>query len=450
MKRLLVTALLVAASLLVVGTALTAGASAKASTCKTVKYNETKLVWNAKHTKKIRVVVTKLVKETIKVHGKLTLSYVEEPVVLSVKICTAAKKATAPTTTTTEPVAAVAPAPTPTTQPVPVTVPDTVPPIVITPDTVPTTTTTTTTTTTMPPAAVPGVTISTIFVNPNGVVQVTGTFTNVTSLNFCTDPNDPTVVTAANSPTLGIVCGPTANDPTAPEPVSGTYCSAAIVDGSAQCTLPAYTGYFGEGLNLCACRDAPKAEPPPVLIIASTAGAAPYTLQHNFPSAITTTATYWEYPIPTPPNAGTPGVNVGATSDGPGGSVTVISTGATTSDIEISGEYEDYPDQTDSQTSDILIYPNPNTATSSSIGAVAAPVGDPYDTSSIVVVIGVDESLATLQTSGFQVGWYGGENNDVQYGFPSLNYPYWNVDEIVTFDAARGVWVVTPGTPSYS
>ena len=162
MKKLLVTALLIAASLLIVGTTLTAGGTVKTSTCKTVKYNETKLVWNAKHTKKVRVVVTKLVKETIKVNGKLKTSYVEEPVVLSVRICTAAKKATAPTTTTTEPVAAITPAPTTTIAPTPTT------PITPSPTTTTTTTTVspTTTTTTPPQGPAPSSIVTETTMNP--------------------------------------------------------------------------------------------------------------------------------------------------------------------------------------------------------------------------------------------------------------------------------------------
>ena len=86
MKKLLVTALLIAASLLVVGTTLSANATSKTTPCKTVKYNVTRQVWDAKHTKKITVDVYKLVKETVKVKGKTKVIYVEVPVYKETKI----------------------------------------------------------------------------------------------------------------------------------------------------------------------------------------------------------------------------------------------------------------------------------------------------------------------------------------------------------------------------
>src|ERR1700722_18010547 len=137
---MLVTALLIAASLLAVSGTLTANATSKTTPCKTVKLKVTREVWNAKHTKKITVDVYKLVKATDKVKGKTKVIYVKVQVYKETRICTAATSVTtstiptmvAPVPTTTVPITSVAPV----TTTVPVTT--TTPP--------PTTTTTTTTT----------------------------------------------------------------------------------------------------------------------------------------------------------------------------------------------------------------------------------------------------------------------------------------------------------------
>jgi hypothetical protein len=144
-KKLLVTALLVAASLLVVGTTLTANATSKTTPCKTVKFKVTRQVWNAKHTKKITVDVYKLVKESIKQDGKVDVFYIKEQVYKETRICTAAVSVTSTTAApvsvpvTTVPVQVTTPAPVTITEPTTTTT--TVPP-----------TTTTTTTTTVPPS----------------------------------------------------------------------------------------------------------------------------------------------------------------------------------------------------------------------------------------------------------------------------------------------------------
>jgi hypothetical protein len=417
MKKLLVTALLLAASLLVVGTSLTANATSKTTPCKTVKFKVTRQVWNAKHTKKITVDVFKLVKETVKVKGKTKVVYVKVQVYKETKICTAAISVTSttvapvPVTTTTQPVPPTViyyPAPT-TTMPAPTTTTTTVPS---------TTTTTTTTVPPPPPPPPPGMTISTIFINPAGVVQVTGTFVNVTSLTFCTDPVDPTVPTAANSPSLSDACTPTTENPTL-----GTFCSAAIVNGSAECTLPGFSGYLGPGINLCACD--PGHPGPFSLTITSTAGGSSFYVDKS-------STGYWEYPVPSPPP-------VTPYPDGPLGAVTVVSDSATTSTIQITGEEADYPDVAGS---DITIFSVVNTAigitTSTELAEINAPVGAPGNSTVTVVSLPVSESLATLEADGLEIGWSGGQNNDGEYGFPSLDYPYWTTNEIVHYDS--GAW----------
>jgi hypothetical protein len=88
MKKLFVTALLVAASLLVVGTTLTASATSKTTPCKTEKFKVTRQVWNGKHTRKITVDVYKLVRETVKVKGQTKVVYVREQVYKDAMMCT--------------------------------------------------------------------------------------------------------------------------------------------------------------------------------------------------------------------------------------------------------------------------------------------------------------------------------------------------------------------------
>jgi hypothetical protein len=435
MKKLLVTALLVAASLLVVGTTLTAGASAKASTCKTVKYNETKLVWNAKHTKKIKVVVTKLVKETVKVHGKLKTSYVEVPVVKSVKICTAAKKATAPTTTVP---AQTAPAPVTT---VPVTT-------VASPTSTTTTTTVPPTTTTFPqPEAI----ISTVFVNPQGVVQVTGQFVNVTSLTFCTQPISPPVSvtdpipTAPDSPSLSDACTPTVNHPTV-----GNFCSAEIVSSSgvqsAECTLPGYTGYLGNPINLSGAPPGLAGCSGACLTIAWPEGATSFYCQENNPSSPSTTR-YWEYPVPVVPVQP-------IAEDGPVGAVSVMadpSAPTTESIVTITGVVTDYPDVAGSTA---LVGPNPQPGVGTTFPntpPVATPIGNPNpSTQPAVVSIIVGEPISYLETNSFQIGWSGGTNYDTQYGFPSLAYWGWNTNEIVAYDSTSGTWYIAAAPTLYA
>jgi len=399
MKKLLVTALLLAASLLVVGTTLTANATSKTTPCKTVKYNETKLVWNAKHTKKITVVVTKLVKETIRVHGKLKTSYVEVPVVKSVKICTAAKKAT--TTTTTVP---------------------------------------------LPPPA--GMTISTIFVNPQGVVQVTGTFVGVTALTFCTDPIQPPtsftdpIPTPPNSPLLAAACTPTVSQPSV-----GDFCSAAIISSSgvqsAECTLPGYLGYLGHNeLDLTGVPDTSIAGcSGACLTVASIAGGASFYLQENEYS-LPATMKYWEYPVPVVPNQP-------LATDGPVGGITVVPdpSDLSKSIVTITGTVVDYPDVAGSEVSVVTNEPSisfPDTP------PAVAPIGNPNpDPIAAVVSITVDEPIPYLQANGFQIGWSGGTNYDTEYSFASLVYGSWNTNEIVDYDSTSSTWYIATAPTLY-
>jgi len=452
MKKLLVTALLLAASLLVVGTTLTANATSKTTPCKTVKYNETKLVWNAKHTKKITVVVTKLVKETIRVHGKLKTSYVEVPVVKSVKICTAAKKATAPTTTTvpvpttiTPTTAAPAPQP-PTVVYVPAPTPITTAPV---PTTVaPPTTTTTTTTTTVPLPPPAGMTISTIFVNPQGVVQVTGTFVGVTALTFCTDPIQPPtsftdpIPTPPNSPLLAAACTPTVSQPSV-----GDFCSAAIISSSgvqsAECTLPGYLGYLGHNeLDLTGVPDTSIAGcSGACLTVASIAGGASFYLQENEYS-LPATMKYWEYPVPVVPNQP-------LATDGPVGGITVVPdpSDLSKSIVTITGTVVDYPDVAGSEVSVVTNEPSisfPDTP------PAVAPIGNPNpDPIAAVVSITVDEPIPYLQANGFQIGWSGGTNYDTEYSFASLVYGSWNTNEIVDYDSTSSTWYIATAPTLY-
>ena len=148
MKRLLTAALaltcLVGLTVPLIGAGATAKPATSTTVCKNVRQVETKLVWNAKHTKKVRVDVYKLVKESIKQDGSVNVFYVRELVHQTIRVCTT-PVLTVPTTvpvptTQLAPVTAVAPVPR-TTAPVPTTQPP--PP------------TTTTTTTTVPVTAAP-------------------------------------------------------------------------------------------------------------------------------------------------------------------------------------------------------------------------------------------------------------------------------------------------------
>lgn len=58
-----------------------------AKTCKTVSYDETKLVWNAKHTEKVTQIVYKVVPESAMLDGAKTYVDVAVAVVLTQRVC---------------------------------------------------------------------------------------------------------------------------------------------------------------------------------------------------------------------------------------------------------------------------------------------------------------------------------------------------------------------------
>jgi hypothetical protein len=59
-----------------------------AKTCKTIHYDETKLVWNATHTKKIKEIVYKIVPERATLDGDKSYVNVAVAVVVTQRVCT--------------------------------------------------------------------------------------------------------------------------------------------------------------------------------------------------------------------------------------------------------------------------------------------------------------------------------------------------------------------------
>jgi hypothetical protein len=60
-----------------------------AKTCKTIRYDETKLVWNTKHTNQIKEIVYKVVPEKASLDGDKSYVKVAVAVVVSQRVCTA-------------------------------------------------------------------------------------------------------------------------------------------------------------------------------------------------------------------------------------------------------------------------------------------------------------------------------------------------------------------------
>jgi hypothetical protein len=60
-----------------------------AKTCKTIHYDETKLVWNAEHTKEIKEIVYKIVPETATLDGYKPFINVAVAVVATKRVCSA-------------------------------------------------------------------------------------------------------------------------------------------------------------------------------------------------------------------------------------------------------------------------------------------------------------------------------------------------------------------------
>jgi hypothetical protein len=91
MKRRLITGALSLACLMGLSVPLigvgNASATSAAKTCKTVRYDETKLVWNASHTKKIDEIVYKVVPETATIDGLKPLVNVAVAVVVTQRVC---------------------------------------------------------------------------------------------------------------------------------------------------------------------------------------------------------------------------------------------------------------------------------------------------------------------------------------------------------------------------
>jgi hypothetical protein len=58
-------------------------------TCKTIRFDETKLVWNAKHTKKIEQIVYKVVPEEATLDGIKPYLNVAVAVVVTQRVCSA-------------------------------------------------------------------------------------------------------------------------------------------------------------------------------------------------------------------------------------------------------------------------------------------------------------------------------------------------------------------------
>jgi hypothetical protein len=93
MKRRLITgalslACVVGLSVPLIGTGVV-GATTTATTCKTIRHDETKLVWNAKHTKKIEEIVYKVVPETATIDGLKPYVNVAVAVVVTERVCPA-------------------------------------------------------------------------------------------------------------------------------------------------------------------------------------------------------------------------------------------------------------------------------------------------------------------------------------------------------------------------
>jgi hypothetical protein len=60
-----------------------------AKTCKTIHYDETKFVWNAKHTNEVEEIVYKIVPETATLDGYKPYVNVAVAVVLTKRVCSA-------------------------------------------------------------------------------------------------------------------------------------------------------------------------------------------------------------------------------------------------------------------------------------------------------------------------------------------------------------------------
>jgi len=60
-----------------------------AKNCKTIRYDETKLVWNAKHTRKIAEIVYKIEPETARLDGYRSYVNVAVAVVVTKRVCPA-------------------------------------------------------------------------------------------------------------------------------------------------------------------------------------------------------------------------------------------------------------------------------------------------------------------------------------------------------------------------
>jgi hypothetical protein len=91
MKRRLITAALTLACVVGLSVPLigAGGVSAAntAKTCKTIHYDETKLVWNARHTSEIREIVYKIMPEEATLDGYKPYVNVAVAVVLTQRVC---------------------------------------------------------------------------------------------------------------------------------------------------------------------------------------------------------------------------------------------------------------------------------------------------------------------------------------------------------------------------
>jgi hypothetical protein len=252
-------------------------------------------------------------------------------------------------------------------------------------------TTTTTTTTTIPPAPAATANIATVFIDPSGMVTVTGQFVGVTSLVFA----------GTTDPSTGLV----------------NTCTAVISGQSGQCTLS-----FGNaelGITPADLEDEMTGGHvyPDILAVSSAAGLAYIGMGAQ------TASGFWEYPVATPQLEP-------LSADGPVGALTVESDPNAESDcgqsicslVTIEGDF--------SSTGSVTIWSNDSPP--SILVSAFSVEGD-------TMTIAVPEDLATLQATGIQLGWSGGYNYG-KYGFPSESFPYWPTNRVVTYDPDTGTW----------
>jgi hypothetical protein len=83
----MIAAMVLAGLMAVSGPLTAAGATSSPNTCTTTKTVETKLVWNAKHTKQIKEIVYKIVPETATLDGHKPYVNVAVAVVATHRVC---------------------------------------------------------------------------------------------------------------------------------------------------------------------------------------------------------------------------------------------------------------------------------------------------------------------------------------------------------------------------